>query len=76
MIDLRGQFENTFDLIRVSSEFISNETDKSDLQNEKHHEPRIRTCRGIRGCPTSGVAQRAVREAAPHARGVSKARQL
>jgi hypothetical protein len=28
------------------------------------------------GCPTSGVAQRAMREAAPHARGVSKARQL
>jgi hypothetical protein len=28
------------------------------------------------GCPTSDVAQRAMREAAPHARGVSKARQL
>jgi hypothetical protein len=28
------------------------------------------------GCSTSGVAQRAMREAAPHARGVSKARQL
>jgi hypothetical protein len=28
------------------------------------------------GCPTSGVAQRAMREAAPHARGVSKASQL
>jgi hypothetical protein len=28
------------------------------------------------GCPTSGVVQRAMREAAPHARGVSKARQL
>jgi hypothetical protein len=28
------------------------------------------------GYPTSGVAQRAMREAAPHARGVSKARQL
>jgi hypothetical protein len=28
------------------------------------------------GCPTSGIAQRAVREAAAHARGVSKARQL
>jgi hypothetical protein len=25
------------------------------------------------GCPTSGVAQRAMREAAPQARGVSKA---
>jgi hypothetical protein len=28
------------------------------------------------GCPTSGVAQHAMREAAPHARGVNKARQL
>jgi hypothetical protein len=28
------------------------------------------------GCPTSDVAQRAMREAAPHARGVSKVRQL
>jgi hypothetical protein len=28
------------------------------------------------GCPTSGVAQRAMREAVPHARGVGKARQL
>jgi hypothetical protein len=28
------------------------------------------------GCPTSGAGQRAMREAAPHARGVSKARQL
>jgi hypothetical protein len=31
---------------------------------------------GIIGCPTSGAAQCAMREAAPHARGVSKARQL
>jgi hypothetical protein len=30
----------------------------------------------IIGCATSGVAQRAMREAAPHARSVSKARQL
>jgi hypothetical protein len=28
------------------------------------------------GCPTSGVTQRAMREAAPHSHGVSKARQL
>jgi hypothetical protein len=28
------------------------------------------------GCPTSGVAQRAMRETAPHTRGVNKARQL
>jgi hypothetical protein len=28
------------------------------------------------GCPISGVTQRAMREAAPHARGMSKARQL
>jgi hypothetical protein len=28
------------------------------------------------GSPTSGVAHRAMRETAPHARGVSKARQL
>jgi hypothetical protein len=28
------------------------------------------------GCPTSGITQRAMREAAPHARGVGKARQL
>jgi hypothetical protein len=31
---------------------------------------------GALGCPTSGIAQRAMKEAAPHARGVSKARQL
>jgi hypothetical protein len=30
----------------------------------------------FRGCPTSGVAQRAMREDAPHGRGMSKARQL
>jgi hypothetical protein len=28
------------------------------------------------GCPTLGVAQRAMRDTVPHARGVSKARQL
>jgi hypothetical protein len=38
---------------------------------------RQRICRADqRRCPTSGVAQRAMREAARHARGVSKARQL
>jgi hypothetical protein len=31
---------------------------------------------GFIGCPISGVAQRAMREAAPHARGVNKGRQL
>jgi hypothetical protein len=36
----------------------------------------IAACAHNIGCPTSGVAQRAMREAAPHARGVSKARQL
>jgi hypothetical protein len=34
-------------------------------------------CYGLHvGCPASGVAQRAMREAAPHARGMSKVRQL
>jgi hypothetical protein len=41
----------------------------------------ILPCAGIAvegdiGCPTSGVPQRGMREAAPHPRGVSKARQL
>jgi hypothetical protein len=35
---------------------------------------RLRVCACI-GCPTSGVAQRAMRQAAPHTRGVSKIRQ-
>jgi hypothetical protein len=41
MIDLREQFENAFDSIRLNSEFVSNEINESDIQSETHHEPRI-----------------------------------
>jgi hypothetical protein len=33
--------ENAFDSIRVNCEFDSNVIDESDLQDEKHEEPRI-----------------------------------
>jgi hypothetical protein len=36
-----------FDSIRVNCEFDSNEIDESDLQDEKHDEPRISTVEGI-----------------------------
>jgi hypothetical protein len=48
---------------------VAAEVAMSCLRNESNDIPQI-------GCPTSGVAQRAMREAAPHARGVSKAREL
>jgi hypothetical protein len=34
--------------LRVNSEFDSNVTDESDLQFDKHSEPRISTFRGIK----------------------------
>jgi hypothetical protein len=33
--------------MRFNREFDSNEIDESDLQNEKHDDPRISTFRGI-----------------------------
>jgi hypothetical protein len=40
--DLREeQYENAFDLMCVNSESVSNETDESDWQYEKHCEQRI-----------------------------------
>jgi hypothetical protein len=50
-----------------------------EAQNHQHHavNQHPEATRGPNiGCPTSDVTQRAMREAAPHARGVSKARQL
>jgi ssDNA-specific exonuclease RecJ len=42
MIDLREeQYENVNGLIHVNSESSSNEIDESELQREKHDEPRI-----------------------------------
>jgi hypothetical protein len=42
VIDLREeQKENASDSMRVNSESVSNETDESDLQAEKHDEQRI-----------------------------------
>jgi hypothetical protein len=63
VIDVREkQKENACDSTQANSESGSNEIDENDSQ--------------YIGCPTSGVAQRAMREAAPYARGVNKARQL
>jgi hypothetical protein len=36
VIDLREEFENVFEPMRVNSESVSNETNESDLQLEKH----------------------------------------
>jgi hypothetical protein len=41
MIELRAEFENAFDLMRVNSESVSNEIDESGLQYEKQDEQRI-----------------------------------
>jgi hypothetical protein len=42
VIDLREeQQSNAFNLMRVNSEFVSNEIDESELQFEKHLEQRI-----------------------------------
>jgi hypothetical protein len=41
VIDLREHHMNAFDLMRVNSEFISNEINESRLQREKHSEQRI-----------------------------------
>jgi hypothetical protein len=42
VIDLtEEQHENAFDSMRANSESVSNETDESDLQCEKHFEQRI-----------------------------------
>jgi hypothetical protein len=46
-IDLSDEYENADDSIRSNREFDSNEIDESDLQSEKHDDPRISTFRGI-----------------------------
>jgi hypothetical protein len=48
--------------MHANSESVSNEIDENNSQYIE--------------CPTSGVAQRTMRGAAPHARGMSKARKL
>jgi hypothetical protein len=40
-IDLSDENENADDSIRVNREFDSNEIDESDLQCEKHADPRL-----------------------------------
>jgi hypothetical protein len=45
MIDSSDDDENADDSIRVNRESDSNEIDESDLQDEKHDEPRISTSR-------------------------------
>jgi hypothetical protein len=42
-IDLRFENENAFDSIRFNDDADSNEIDESDLQYEKHDDPRIST---------------------------------
>jgi hypothetical protein len=46
-IDSREEAENAPDSIRVNREFDSNETENSDLHEEKQDEQRISTVRGI-----------------------------
>jgi hypothetical protein len=41
------EYENARDSIRGNPEYDSKEIDESDLQAEKHDEPRISTPRGI-----------------------------
>jgi hypothetical protein len=47
LIDSSDDDENADDSIRFNREFDSNEIDESDLQDEKHDDPRISTFRGI-----------------------------
>jgi hypothetical protein len=60
--------EKGFTAVNLSRNSFPNNISESERQSEK--------LRASIACPTSGVAQRPRREAAPHARGVSKARQL
>jgi hypothetical protein len=41
VIDVREEYANASDSMRVNSESVSNEIDESDLHNEKHDEQRI-----------------------------------
>jgi hypothetical protein len=43
VLDSREEEENALGSMRINSESHSNETDESDLQNEKHDKQRIRT---------------------------------
>jgi hypothetical protein len=47
-IDSRFENKNAFDSIRFNDDGDSNEIDESDLQFEKHNDPRISTKFGIR----------------------------
>jgi hypothetical protein len=46
-IDSSDEYENASDSIRINREFDSNVIDKSELQYEKHFDPRISTLSGI-----------------------------
>jgi hypothetical protein len=46
-MDSSDDSRNSFDSIRIKCEFHSYEIDESDLQDEKHDDPRISTFRGI-----------------------------
>jgi hypothetical protein len=46
-MDWSDENENTEDSIRVSRDVDSNEIDESDLQPEKHFDPKISTVRGM-----------------------------
>jgi hypothetical protein len=46
-IDSSDNLQNASDSIRVKREFDSNVIDESNLQDEKHFDPRISTLRGI-----------------------------
>jgi hypothetical protein len=47
-IDWSDEYENTLDSIRTKLEFDSNVIDESDLQFEKHFDPRMWTLLGIK----------------------------
>jgi hypothetical protein len=46
-IDRSDEYENASDSIRINREFDSNEIDESDLQSQKHDDPRISTDNGM-----------------------------
>jgi hypothetical protein len=47
-MNLSDEHRKSFDLIRRNCEFDSNSIDKSDLQSEKHEEPRSETWHRIK----------------------------
>jgi hypothetical protein len=67
-------FECDLELTRIESKAFSSSLESITIP--RHVQLRDGSIFTTIGCPTSGVAQRAMRKTAPHVRGVSKARQF